>query len=135
MHYVAVFPTEAWSAGRLAGCVEAFLAQERSVVQRTQAPKNKDRKRHQKIAGRKQREIDLKDIVTHVAVEGPDRVAFSLRVDPSGSARPAEVLGAIFGDESGPPLGVKVQKEGVSLARTERDGPQGQPRAPRYLDA
>jgi hypothetical protein len=104
-------------------------------VHRTQAPKNKDRKRHQKIAGRKQREIDLKDIVTHVGVEGPNRVAFSLRVDPAGSARPAEVLAAIFGDESGPPLGVKVLKEGVSLARTERDGPQGQPRAPRYLDA
>ncbi len=134
-HYVAVFPTDPWADGRLADRVAAYLAQDRAVVTRTQAPKNKDRKRHQKIAGRKQREIDLKDIVTHVGVEGPDRVAFSLRVDPAGSARPAEVLAAIFGDESGPPQGVKVLKEGVSLARTERDGPQGQPRAPRYLDA
>ncbi len=135
MHYVAVFPDDPWSDGRLDECVEAYLGQERAVVHRTQAPKNKDRKRHQKIAGRKQREINLKDIVTHIGVEGPTRVAFSLRVDPAGSARPAEVLAAIFGDESGPPMGVKLLKEGVSLARTERDGPQGQPRAPRYLDA
>ncbi len=135
MHYVAVFPEDPWADGRLGDLVDAYLAQERAVVHRTQAPKNKDRKRHQKIAGRKQREIDLKDIVTHVGVEGPNRVAFSLRVDPAGSARPAEVLAAIFGDESGPPLGVKLLKEGVSLARTEREGPQGQPRAPRYLDA
>lgn len=135
MHYMAVFPADSWSEGLLLDRVEAYLAQEQALVHRTQAPKNKDRKRHQKIAGRKQREIDLKDIVTHVGVEGPNRVAFSLRVDPAGSARPAEVLAAIFGDEAGPPLGVRVLKEGVSLARTERDGPQGQPRAPRYLDA
>ncbi|MBK9516578.1 MAG: TIGR03960 family B12-binding radical SAM protein [Anaeromyxobacter sp.] len=135
MHYVAVFPTVPWGDGRLGEAVEAFLASERSVVQRTQAPKNKDRKRHQKIAGRKQREIDLKDIVTHMGVEGPCRVAFSLRVDPAGSARPAEVLAAVFGADGEPPAGVKLLKEGVSLARTERDGPQGQPRAPRYLDA
>jgi radical SAM-linked protein len=134
-HYIAVFPEDPWADGRLVDRVEAYLAQDRAVVHRTQAPKNKDRKRHQKIAGRKQREIDLKDIVTHVGVEGPNRVAFSLRVDPAGSARPAEVLAAIFGDDGGPPLGVKLLKEGVSLARTERDGPQGQPRAPRYLDA
>ncbi len=135
MHYVAVFPDEPWGDGRLSGRVEAYLAQDRAVVTRTQAPKNKDWKRHQKIAGRKQREIDLKDIVTHIGLDGPGRVAFSLRVDPAGSARPAEVLAAIFGDESGPPQGVKVLKEGVSLARTERQGPEGQPRAPRYLDA
>ncbi len=135
IHYMAVFPADSWSEGLLLDRVEAYLAQEQALVHRTQAPKNKDRKRHQKIAGRKQREIDLKDIVTHVGVEGPNRVAFSLRVDPAGSARPAEVLAAIFGDEAGPPLGVRVLKEGVSLARTERDGPQGQPRAPRYLDA
>jgi radical SAM-linked protein len=135
MHYVAVFPQDPWADGRLGDLVLAYQAREQAVVTRTQAPKNKDRKRHQKIAGRKQREIDLKDIVTHLGVEGPNRVAFSLRVDPAGSARPAEVLAAIFGDENGPPLGVKLLKEGVSLARTEREGPQGQPRAPRYLDA
>ena len=115
--------------------LDDFLGRERAVVVRAAAPKNRDRKRHQKIAGRKQREIDLKDIVTHIGLDGPGRVAFSLRVDPAGSARPAEVLAAIFGDESGPPQGVKVLKEGVSLARTERQGPEGQPRAPRYLDA
>jgi hypothetical protein len=76
----------------------------------------------------------LKQIVTHLAVEGPVTVAFSLRADPSGSAKPAEVLAAIFGDGT-PPRGVKVLKEGVSFARTARPRSQGQPRAPRYLDA
>jgi hypothetical protein len=76
----------------------------------------------------------LKHIVTHLALEGPATVAFSLRADPSGSAKPAEVLAAIFGDGA-LPRGVKVLKEGVSFARTARAPSQGQPRAPRYLDA
>ena len=41
--------------------------------------------------------MDLKRLVTHLAVEGPGVVAFSLRADPSGSAKPAEVLAAILG--------------------------------------
>jgi radical SAM-linked protein len=135
MHYVAVFPGDSWSVPLLAERVDAFLGLERAVVVREAAPKNRDRKRHQKFAVKKQREIDLKDIVTHLAVEGPGRVAFSLRADPSGSARPAEVLAAIFGEAGKPPTGVKLLKEGVSLARIERDRPEGQPRAPRYLDA
>jgi radical SAM-linked protein len=135
MHYVAVFPGDSWDEPTLSERVEAFLDRERAVVVREAAPKNRDRKRHQKIAVKKQREIDLKDIVTHLAVEGPGRVAFSLRADPSGSARPAEVLAAVFGENGQPPNGVKLLKEGVSLARTERERPDGQPRAPRYLDA
>jgi radical SAM-linked protein len=135
MHYLAVFPAESWPEGLLAERVDAYLGRDRAVVQRTAAPKNRDRKRHQKIAERKQREINLKEIVTHIGLEGPDKVAFSLRVDPAGSARPAEVLAAIFGEHGMPPAGVQLLKEGVSLARTERDGPPGQPRAPRYLDA
>ena len=75
----------------------------------------------------------MKQMVTHLAVEGPGSVAFSLKADPSGSAKPAEVLAAIFGDGV-PPRGVRVLKEGVSFARTET-GRTGQPRAPRYLDA
>ena len=82
-----------------------------------------------------QREINLREIVTHLGVEGPNRVAFSLRADQTGSARPAEVLAAVFGEAGIPPTGVRLLKEGVSLAKTERTGPTGQPRAPRYLDA
>jgi radical SAM family uncharacterized protein/radical SAM-linked protein len=135
LHYVAVFPADSWTETALRARVEAFERQEQALVHRSAPPRNRDRKRHQKIAERKQREINLKEIVTHLGVEGPGRVAFSLRVDPAGSARPAEVLAAIFGEPGMPPTGVKVLKEGVSLARTERDEPQGQPRAPRYLDA
>jgi len=105
------------------------------VVVRAAPQKNRGRGRHQKVAGRKEREIDLKRLVTHLAVEGPGVVAFSLRADPSGSAKPAEVLAAIFGDGA-VPVGVKVLKEGVSFERTGEGRPSGrQPRAPRYLDA
>jgi radical SAM-linked protein len=134
VHYRVRFPEEGWGEEALARCVAAFHQTERSVVTRRAHPKHRPGKRQQKIAERAGREIDLKDIVTHLAVEGPDTVAFSLRADPSGSAKPAEVLAAIFGDGTSP-RGVKVLKEGVSLARTTRPGPRGQPRAPRYLDA
>jgi hypothetical protein len=74
-------------------------------------------------------------MVTHLSLEAPGRVAFSLKADPSGSAKPAEVLAAIFGDGL-PPRGVRVSKEGVSFSRTGQDRPPGtQPRAPRYADA
>jgi radical SAM family uncharacterized protein/radical SAM-linked protein len=134
VHYVAEFPTD-YARDALEERVRAFQEAGQSVVHRAPPPKARDRKRGEKIAQGKAREIDLKDIVTHVAVEGAGRVAFSLKADPSGSAKPAEVLAAIFGDGA-PPRGVKVLKEGVSFER----GPGGrspavQPRAPRYLDA
>ncbi|HEY6100920.1 MAG TPA: TIGR03936 family radical SAM-associated protein [Anaeromyxobacter sp.] len=134
VHYRAEFPKDLWPEEALAARVAAFLGSERAVVTREAPPKSKGGKRHQKIATPGRREIDLKEMVTHLAVEGAGVVAFSLRADPSGSARPAEVLAAIFGD-GGAPRGVKVLKEGVSFARTERARPEGQPRAPRYLDA
>jgi hypothetical protein len=133
VHYRAEFPLEAWGEEALGRCVAAFQGADRSVVTRAAPPKSRRGKRQQNVADRGGREIDLKQIVTHLAVEGPGTVAFSLRADPSGSAKPAEVLAAIFGDGT-PPRGVKVLKEGVSLARTAPVGPQGQPRAPRHLD-
>jgi radical SAM-linked protein len=134
IHYRVHFPEEGWGEAALTQRVTTFQAAERSIVTRAATPKAGRGKRQQKVAERAGREIDLKEIVTHLAVEGPGTVAFSLRADPSGSAKPAEVLAAIFGD-GGPPRGVKVLKEGVSFARTERPRPTGQPRAPRYLDA
>ena len=134
VHYRVEFPQDLWGERTLSERVEAFLSAEQAVVTRAAPPKGRGGKRQPKVAAPRQREIDLKQIVTHLAVEGPGRVAFSLRADPSGSAKPAEVLAAIFGDGA-PPRGVKVLKEGVSLARTTRPGTQRPPRAPRYLDA
>jgi radical SAM family uncharacterized protein/radical SAM-linked protein len=133
VHYRVDFPQEGWGEEALAQCVADFQGADRAVVTRAAPPKSRRGKRPQKVAERAGREIDLKDIVTHLAIEGPGTVAFSLRADPSGSAKPAEVLAAIFGGGE-PPRGVKVLKEGVSFARTARP-PRGQPRAPRYLDA
>jgi radical SAM-linked protein len=113
--------------------IASFLGADRAVVTRAPPPKNR-RAGRRKVAAAPGKEIDLKGLVTHLASEGGGSVAFSLRADPSGSAKPAEVLGAIFGDGS-PPRGVKLLKEGVSFARTGEGRPDGQPRAPRYLDA
>jgi len=131
VHYRVEFPPET-PEDDLARRVEAFLAAEKAVVTREKPPQG-GRARRDKVAAGPAKRIDLKEIVTHLAVEGKGVVAFSLRADPSGSAKPAEVLAAVFGDGSAP-RGVKVLKEGVSFARTET-GRSGQPRAPRYLDA
>ncbi len=134
VHYRIDFP-EGWSEQVLQERIAAFQAAEQAVVRRAAPPKIRNGKRHQKFAPPKQREINLKEIVTHLSAEGPGRVAFSLRADPSGSAKPAEVLAAIFGDGA-PPTGVRFLKEGVSFARTGPILPQAsQPRAPRYADA
>ncbi len=126
---------DTWGEAELRDRVEAFLGVDQAVVTRAVPQKNRARGRHQKVAARKEREIDLKRLVTHLAVEGPGVVAFSLRADPSGSAKPAEVLAAIFGDGTAP-AGVKVLKEGVSFERTGPGRPmEGQPRTPRYQDA
>jgi radical SAM family uncharacterized protein/radical SAM-linked protein len=134
VHYVAEFPQE-WTAERLGACTRAFQEAERSVVRRAAPPKDRGKRRGERIAPAKEREINLKQIVTHLAVEADCRVAFSLRADPSGSAKPAEVLAAIFGGGTAP-RGVQVLKEGVSLARTPAArNDTGSPRAPRYHDA
>jgi radical SAM-linked protein len=134
VHYVAEFPAE-WTPERLSACARAWEEAERSVVRRAAPPKDRGRKRGEKIAPAKQREINLKEIVTHLAVEADGRVTFSLRADPSGSAKPAEVLAAIFGGGTAP-RGVRVLKEGVSFARSPAARNEtGSPRAPRYLDA
>ncbi len=135
VHYLAEFPGE-WSEGALSRRIEAFHEAAEVTVRRPLRPTQGVRRRGEKIALGKPREIDLKDIVTHLALEeGGTRVAFSLRADPSGSAKPAEVLASVFGDGE-VPRGVKVLKEGVSFEKAwalRQTAPQ--PRAPRYLDA
>jgi radical SAM family uncharacterized protein/radical SAM-linked protein len=134
VHYRVEFPLPAWDEATLSERIAAFADADQAVVTRPAPQRNRNGKR-QKVADTKRREIDLKEIVTHLAVDGPGTVAFSLRADPSGSAKPAEVLAAVFGDGA-PPRGVKVLKEGVSFAKAgqgRRDGPD--PRPLRDLDA
>ncbi len=133
VHYRVEFP-EGWSAESLSRRIEDFHSADRSVVRRAAPPKAREKKRRERSAAPKSREIDLKEMVTHLSVDGPGRVAFSLKAGPSGSAKPAEVLAFVFGDGT-PPRGAKVLKEGVSFARAA-DEPRGfQPRSPRYADA
>jgi radical SAM family uncharacterized protein/radical SAM-linked protein len=135
IHYVADFTGDSWTERLLGDRVEAFQASDRCLVSRASPPNGRPGRSGQKMAPAKKREIDLRQIVTHLAVEGAGRVAFSLRADPSGSARPSEVLAAVFGDGVTAPEGVKILKEGVSIARTNGDPASSQPRAPRYTDA
>jgi radical SAM family uncharacterized protein/radical SAM-linked protein len=134
VHYLIEFTGERWTEAALAERVDAFTGAERVLVTR-ETPAGGRPGRGQKIAATRKREIDLKEIVTHLAVEGRHRVAFSLRADPSGSARPSEVLAAVFGDGGAAPEGAKILKEGVSIARTNGVKAVSQPRAPRYTDA
>jgi hypothetical protein len=133
VHYRVEFP-EGWSAEALSRRIEGFHSADRSVVRRAAPPKAREKKRSQRSAAPKQREIDLKEMVTHLSMEGTGRVTFSLKADPSGSAKPSEVLAAVFGDGA-PPRGVKVSKEGVSFARPAETPGGIQPRSPRYADA
>ena len=131
-HYLADFP-EDWGSEALEEHIAAFDEADRTLVHRAAPPRRKEGRRGEKIAQPKAKEIDLKNVVTHLALEGDRRVAFSLRADPSGSAKPAEVLAAVFGEAGVPPRGVKILKEGVSFARSPA-GHGGPPRA-RDLDA
>jgi hypothetical protein len=132
VHYRVEFP-EGWSAEALTRRIEDFHSAESQVVRRAAPPRARDARRNQKQP--KERKIDLKEIVTHLSLEGPRQVAFSLKADPAGSAKPAEVLAAVFGDGK-PPRGATVLKEGASFARTPPAGPRGfRPRSPRYADA
>jgi radical SAM family uncharacterized protein/radical SAM-linked protein len=133
VHYRVEFP-EGWSEDALQRRISDFQAAEQAVIVRSAPPKARGGKRNSKTAAPKERHIDLKELVTHLAREGPRGVAFSVRADPSGSARPAEVLAAVFGDGA-PPRGVKVLKEGVSFARTSGRPDLERPRTPRYADA
>jgi hypothetical protein len=134
VHYIVDF-SEIWAQSVLEERVLAFQEAAQATVRRVAPRKGNARKRGEKIAQDKAREINLKDIVTHLALEGDRRVAFSLKADPSGSAKPAEVLAAIFGDGA-PPRGVKVLKEGVSFERGRGIRRAAHPpRAPRYVDA
>ncbi|MGE5459361.1 MAG: TIGR03960 family B12-binding radical SAM protein [Solirubrobacterales bacterium] len=131
-HYLADFPQD-WAGGDLGDRIAAFEQADRALVRRPPPPRRKEGRRGENIAQPKAKEIDLKHVVTHLALEGERRVAFSLRADPSGSAKPVEVLAAVFGEDGAPPRGVKVLKEGVSFARSPA-GHGGPPRT-RDLDA
>ncbi|HVP68995.1 MAG TPA: TIGR03960 family B12-binding radical SAM protein [Anaeromyxobacteraceae bacterium] len=134
VHYRVEFP-EGWSPEALARRIDGFHSAGQAVVRRAAPPRPRDKKRNHRFAATREREIDLKEMVTHLSVEGSGRVAFSLKAGPSGSAKPAEVLAAVFGDGA-PPRGVRVLKEGVSFARTPPELATGQrPRSPRYADA
>ncbi len=133
VHYLVEFPAP-WTDEALGERIRAFEDAGQAVVRRDAPPKARERKRGEKIAHAKAREINLKDFVTHLALEGGRRVAFSLKADPSGSAKPAEVLAAIFGEGSAP-RGVRILKEGVSFERGAEGREPVPPRAPRYLDA
>jgi radical SAM family uncharacterized protein/radical SAM-linked protein len=133
VHYRADLSGAGLDDAEIARRIAEFAGAEQAVVTRAPPPKNR-RGGRRKVAAGPGKEIDLKGLVTHLAAEGGGAVAFSLRADPSGSAKPAEVLGAIFGDGTAP-RGVKLLKEGVSFARSGEGRPEGQPRAPRYLDA
>jgi radical SAM-linked protein len=67
-------------------------------------------------AGPPQRIIDLKKVVLDLTLEGPREVRFRLRARNEASAKPAEVLEALFGRDRDP----RVIKDSVQFAPSGR---------------
>lgn len=83
--------------------VESFVASDRVEITR--------------IRKKKEKRIDLRRAVAHLSVDEQGALAFTLAMDPSGSARPSEVLGALVGEERGKAADV----ERVALLASGRD--------------
>lgn len=66
--------------------------------------------------GKSRKEIDLRALVPEIVVTGPHRVLAVIAARQSGSARPTEVLEAIFGLAGESARGVRVVRERAVLA-------------------
>lgn len=116
MEFSVAFPPE-WS-GDLAGAVAAFAGEGRFTVQRERpAPKGRKggRGRRGPPPAPRIREIDLKELVCGVALQGEREVRFSVRNFEEGSVRPTEVIAALFGGGE-VPAGVTIRKSAVRFS-------------------
>lgn len=108
------FP-ESVSADELAARVAAFEAAESVQITRegrADAPRNSRAARGKPTA----KAVDVKAMVTGLAQVAPRELVLSVRAGQQGSARPAEVLAALFGPGGQVPPGVRLSKEEVSFA-------------------
>lgn len=96
----------------LEGAARRF-AEEGATIQR-QRPARRGRRGH--AAPASVRTIDIGSLVDELAVRGAREVSFRLRNDPAGSARPNEVLAAIFAGGGELPEEVRIRKVGVRFA-------------------
>jgi radical SAM family uncharacterized protein/radical SAM-linked protein len=108
-------PTSSLSEG-----IERFQAAGSMTVARSVPRQAKGRGR---FAPARVKEIDLKSLLMQLSVSGEREVLFTVRAGADGSARPSEVLAAIFGDAGSPPQGVRILKEAVSFEVPERTRP------------
>lgn len=110
VEYRASFPQE--YGGDLQAAIAAFAASGATITRERPASKNKGTRRGARHAEVLVREVDLQELVAHLAVTGEREVTFRVRNDPAGSARPSEVVAAIFGGGA-VPAGVRIHKEAV----------------------
>jgi hypothetical protein len=110
MDWHAVVPGAA--AGDLAEAVARFLARDAVPVVRERAPA---KKRGGRGRGRPHppRTIDLRQVVETIAARD-DRLVFRLKSGQDGTARPAEVLAAVLGEERA--AAARLAKEDVRFA-------------------
>ncbi len=108
--YRVAFP--AGFACDLPAAVAAFAANGATISRERPASKSKGTRRGARHAHAQVKEVDLKAIVGDLVVDGAREVTFRVRNDPGGSARPTEVIAAVFGGGS-VPEGVRIRKESV----------------------
>jgi len=113
IEYRAAFPPE--HAAGLAEAVRAFAENGATITRERPASRNKGTRRGARRAASQVKEVDLQELVSHLAVEGEREVTFRVRNDPAGSARPTEVIAAVFGGGA-VPAGVRIRKEAVRFA-------------------
>ena len=113
VEYRVEFPAE-WT-GDLAEAIAAFAANGAVISRERPASKNKGTRRGARHAEARTKQVDLQDLVGHLEVAGAREVVFRVRNDPSGSARPTEVVAAIFGGGAMPD-GVRIRKAAVHFA-------------------
>jgi hypothetical protein len=70
---------------------------------------------------RKNRPLDLKNVVDFLSIGEGNRIEMRLRLDREGVLRPEEALGFICGgnEEGGPSAGIQIQKVRVQFKESE----------------
>jgi radical SAM-linked protein len=111
VHYRAALP-KGFAGDEIERRIAGFLSADSVKVSRDVPRQKKGRGR---VVPARTKQIDLKSVVVSLSRSGEREVLFSLRAGAEGTARPGEVLAAVFGDGETPPQGVRVLKEAVTF--------------------
>jgi radical SAM family uncharacterized protein/radical SAM-linked protein len=111
--------------------VAAFVAAPKLLITRADRPDAPAPSARDRDKQRPPRSIDVKAYVLRMELLPSGEVAFSLTSGHGGSARPSEVLAALFGTAGEVPAGARVFKDAVSFTPPPRFRVPSAPQMPR----